>query len=161
MIKNVNVIASENVGVFFDDKLTQKANKLKLSSMDLGLKPATGEVDEETEIPSTITDQGTSEGYYATVYVKSQANFKVVVKNINIDSSNDQNLVFNERKNIFISIKDVKNSTNSLEKNEIELAKFLDSTKTEKLVFLIWLSEFASDELEGSKISFDIEFIEI
>jgi hypothetical protein len=42
--------------------------------------------------------------------------------------------------------------------NEIELSRFLDSSKIEKITFLIWLGAFASDELEGAKISFDIEF---
>lgn len=158
LVSAVNVIASDGVGVFYDEKLTQKADKLKLSSMDLGLKPATGEVDSETQIPSTITDQGTSEGYYATVFVKSQVNFGVVIKNIVIESSHDANIILEERKNIFVSIKDVKDSTKSLEENEVELSRFLDSSKTEKITFLIWLGAFASDELEGAKISFDIEF---
>lgn len=161
LVSAVNVIATEGVGVFYDEKLTQKADKLKLSSMELGLKPATGEVDSETQIPSTITDQGTSEGYYATVFVKSQVNFGVVIKNIVIESSHDANIILEERKNIFVSIKDVKDSTKSLEENEIELSRFLDSSKIEKITFLIWLGAFASDELEGAKISFDIEFCAI
>ena len=159
LVESVNIVASDNIGVYYDEELTQIASKLKLSSMELGLKPATGDVDAETLIPSTITDQGTSEGYYATVYVNSQVNFKIVVTNINIKSSHDENVILDERKNIFISIKDVKNSTKSIEENEVELARFLDSSKTEKITFLIWLGEFASDELEGANISFDIEFV--
>ena len=47
---NENMI---HYGVFEDDKLTSKIDKLKLSEMKLGLKPATGEIDAETKIPST------------------------------------------------------------------------------------------------------------
>jgi len=127
--------------------------------MDVGLKPATGEVDGETKIPSTITDEGTSEGYYSTVYVDASAGFKVVVKDINIDSKHDTLLVKEERKNIFVAIKDVKGSAKSLENDEVELAQFSNTQELDKITFFVWLSSFATDELEGAKISFTIEFV--
>ena len=161
LVETVGLKTTENISVFHDEKLTQKATALKLSNMDIGLKPATGEVDAETQVPSTITDQGTSEGYYATVFVRADVDFKVVVNNIKIETSHDENIIKEERKNIFVSIKDVKNSTKSLEKDEIEISKYIDSEKIEKITFYIWLGAFSTDELEGSKISFVVEFVEI
>lgn len=161
LIEKVGVKSDEAISVFYDKEFSKHAKELKLSNMDTGLKPATGDVDSETKIPSTINDEGTSEGYYATVYVKTESDFKVIVKNIVIDSDHDELLVKEERKNIFVSIKDVKNSTKSLEKDEVELASFLNSEKPERLTFFIWLGSLASDELEGAKIVFDIEFIVI
>jgi hypothetical protein len=129
--------------------------------MDLGLKPATGEIDAESKVPSTITDKGTSEGYYASVYLDARVAFRVIVKNIKIDSTHDEIMVKEERKNIFVAIKDVKNSAKSLENDEIEIASFSNVETLEKLTFYIWLSSFATDELEGAKISFTLEFVAI
>lgn len=161
LISDVYLSADSGIVLAYNKDLTDSADKLKLSKMDVGLKPATGDVDADTQIPSTITDEGTSEGYYATIYVKSDANFKVVVKDIKIQSKKDELLVKEERKNIFVSIKDIKNSTNSLEKDNIELALFENSNKTEKLTFYIWLSAFSGEDLEGAKIAFNIQFIKV
>ena len=156
--KDIKIVASSGIEIFDDDKLSEKIDKLKLSDMKLGLKPATGEVDAETEIPSTITDEGTSEGYYETVYVKSASAFKVVVTNIKIENEKDKEKAEGERENIFVAIKDKKDSTKSLEKNEVEIASFEGNEDGQKIVFLFWLGALSGDELVGSKISFDIEF---
>lgn len=157
-IQNIVLIKANGIEIFEDDKFQKPASKLKLSDMNLGLKPATGKVDNETMIPSTITDEGTSEGYYATVYVKTTSNFSVVVKNIKIETKHDKIAANEQRKNIFVAIKDVKNATKSLEKDEFELAKFENINGTQKLTFLIWLGSLSGEELEGSKISFSLEF---
>ncbi len=160
VIEKVGVIAS-TVEVFEDKELTKKCTALKLSDMELGLKPATGEVDRDTMVPSTITDEGTSEGYYAKVYVKSGTNFSIKVKNIKIDTKKNQTEANEERKNIYISIKDIKNSTKTLEKNEVEIASFESQDKTLELVFMIWLGALSGKELSGAKISFDLEFVSL
>ena len=103
LLESVKVVSVDGVGLFQDKAHKKVATELKLSNMDLGLKPATGEVDAETKVPSTITDKGTSEGYYSTVYVKCFGNFRISVNNIKIDSDHDEELVKEERKNIFIA----------------------------------------------------------
>lgn len=161
LVSAVGLISDQNIEIFYDEKLTKKAEKLKLSDMDIGLKPATGEIDEETQIPSTIDDKGTSEGYYATVFVKAQGNFRVQLSNIKIVSDHDEMLVKEERKNIFIAIKDLKNSVKTFENDGVEICRYSDVTETVKITFLIWLGSLASDELEGADISFDIKFVSI
>ncbi len=160
-ITKVGVAAASRIDVFDDKELQIKSSQLKLSNMDIGLKPATGELDSETQIPSSITDQGTSEGYYATVYVNTSINYKILVSDIEIKTKRDKIKANEERKNIFIAIKDVKNSTKSLEKDETELVRFSDVQTTQKLTFLIWLGSLADDVLIGSKISFNIQFLPV
>ena len=160
-ITKVGVVSASRIDVFEDKELQTKSSQLKLSNMDIGLKPATGELDSETQIPSSITDQGTSEGYYATVYVNTSINYKIVVSDIEIKTNRDKIKVNEERKNIFIAIKDVANSTKSLENDETELVKFSDVQTTQKLTFLIWLGSLADDVLIGSKISFVIQFLPV
>ena len=161
LVSAVGLVASENIKIYSDEKLTKELDKLKLSDMELGLKPATGELDAETQIPSTIDDKGTSEGYYSTVYVKSSGNFRITIHNIKIDSDHDEELIKEERKNIFIGIKDLKNSVKTLENDGVEICRYSDVSEPVKITFLIWLGSFATDELEGAKISFDIKFVAI
>jgi hypothetical protein len=70
-------------------------------------------------------------------------------------------LVKEERKNIFIGVKDVKNSVKSLENDGVEICRYSDFAEPVKITFLIWLGAFASEELEGAKISFDLNFVAI
>lgn len=160
LVEKVGVVC-EGVKVYGDEKLTREISKLKLSDMEIGLKPATGEIDVETQIPSTIDDKGTSEGYYSTVYVKASGNFRLSIHNIKIDSDHDAILIKEERKNIFVGIKDLKNSVKTLENEGVEICRYSDVKDVVKITFLIWLGSLASDELEGAKISFDIKFVAI
>ena len=160
-IKEIKLIASSNISIFSDKELKVQAKSLELSKQELGLKPATGELDSETEIPSTITDEGTTEGYYATVYIKSDIGVKIQLKDIDIKTKNSNNKAQQERKNIFVAIKDVAGSTVSLEKDVIEIASFNEACANKKIVFLIWLGALAGDGLEGAKVSFNIEFLAV
>lgn len=160
-VKEVSVMFADGIGVYQNKELSEPVSTLKLSDMKIGLKPATGEVDAETMIPSTITNQGTSEGYYAKVFVKTNINYKIIMKNIVIESKKDEHDVKEERKNLFISIKDVTNSTKTLEEEETEIVTFSDVSETQELIFLIWMGGLANEALEGSKISFALDFVAV
>ena len=161
LVSAVGLVSEGDIKFYKDEKLTKEVKGLKLSDMELGLKPATGKVDAETQIPSTIDDRGTSEGYYSTIYVKTTGNFRITLANIKIETDHDELVVKEERKNIFVGIQDVKNSVKTLENDGVEVCRFSDVSEPVKLTFLIWLGSFASDELEGAKISFDIKFVKI
>ena len=161
IIEKVSLAGSEKVQIYEDKELKKQAKELKLSDMELGLKPATGELDSETEIPSTIDNQGTSEGYYATVHVKASSSFKIVVKNVVIETKKDQIAADTQKKNIFISIMGYKNTTKSLENDETELAKFTNVNEPIELTFLLWLGSLATDDLEGAKINLTLDFVQI
>ncbi len=163
MIKfeEIKVIASSGIDIFEDKDYGKKIEKLKLSKMELGLKPATGELDAETKIPSTVTDDGTSEGYYEKLYVKANSAYKILIKNITIENKKDKSAANKERENIFVAIKDVKNSTKSLEKDIVEISSISEGFEQKELVFMFWLSSFSGKELVGSKINFDIEFVKM
>lgn len=160
-IENISIVAASGISVFNDAEKKNSAIILELSDMETGIRPATGKLDKETQIPSTINDEGTSEGYYASVYVETKINYKIILKNIKIESKQDELEVKEERKNIFISIKDVENATKSLEEDEITLASFSNVNEIQKHTFLIWIGSLAGDSLHGSKISFELEFAAI
>ena len=160
-VKSVAIQVGQGVEVFEDEMLTRKVTKLKLSELEFGLKPVTGEIDAVTNVPSTITCEGSTEGYYSSVYVKSSVDFKIVVKDIRVESEKNALDVKEERKNIFISIKDVGNTTKSLENDEVEIVVFRDNMETQKLTFLIWLDALAGEDLEGAQISFVLDFVAV
>lgn len=156
--EEIKIVATSGIDVFDDKDYTHNVTKLKLSDMELGLKPATGELDEETEIPSTITDEGTSEGYYETVYVKANGAYQIVINNISIENKKDKQKANGERENIFVAIKDVKDSTKSLENDEVVISTINENFEQRELVFLFWLGSLSGEELVGSTINFNIEF---
>ncbi len=160
-VENLKIVSASGIGVFKDEGKSQATENLELSNMKTGIRPATGKIDKDTQIPSTITDANTSEGYYASVFVETQTNYKIVIKNIQIESSQDALEVKDERKNVFVSLKDVENTTKSLENDEIELVKFEDVSEPQKLTFLIWLGASAGDALHGARISFEIHFVAV
>ena len=166
-IKKIQPIADkvlaleESVSKLTDKELKNKASELKLSNIDLGLKPATGKIDNEKQIPSTITDEETSEGCFACIYVPAGTNFKVTIKNIVIETESNINKASEDRKNVFVALKDITNSVKTLEEDEIELAKFENVNETTKITVLIWLGSLAKDNLVGSTISFTLSFDKI
>ena len=156
--EEIRLVCASGISIFEDEEYTKQVSKLKLSDMELGLKPATGELDEETKIPSTITDQGTSEGYYETIYVKSSVPYRIIINNIKIENKKDVEKANGERENIFIAIKDFDNTTKSLESEEIVVADISENYEIREFTFLFWLGSLSGEELVGSIITFNIEF---
>ena len=161
LVKAVKLKTSNGINIFGNQEQSKQIQNLKLSNMDTGLKPVTGDIDAETQIPTTIDDRGTSEGYYSTVYVTSNSGFKILIDEINIKSSHSAELIEKEKKNIFVGILDINGSVKTFESNGAELARFNDAVNAQKITFLIWLGSLASDELEGADIYFTLNFVSI
>lgn len=160
-ISSIAVSSASGIEVFEDEKMTKKVTNLKLSEQLLGIKPATGELDAETQIPTTVSSENTTEGYYSSIWVKSRINYKIVISNIKVKTEQNQLEAEAERKNIFVAIEDISNSTKSLEDDNIQLVIMEDNEEPQKLTFLFWLSGLAGESLEGAKISFTLEFLAI
>lgn len=154
-------IETHGVAVYQDKDKNEEAKELNLSNMEVGIRPATGKLDKETQIPSTISADDTSEGYFASVYVDFGIDYKIVLKNIKIENDKHELDKKEQRKNIFIAIENINNTTKSLEEDEITIVTFKDVESMQKLTFLIWLGSFADDDLKGSKISFVIDFVAV
>lgn len=160
-VKSVKLVLANGIEAFNDKELTEKTTELKLSKMELGLKPATGELDAETKIPSTVSDQGTSEGYYSKVFVKTNSDFKVYVEDVKIESKKYADKVDAERENVFVAIKDVDGAVKNIKEDKTELASFSNVEGSKELVFYIWLDALAGEELEGATISFSLNFVSV
>ena len=157
-VTDPKIILGDNIQVFSSEG-DKVIDKLDLSQMKLGLKPATGEEDSVTNIPTTVTDKQGSEGQYAKFKLYAPSGARVYISNIKIENSKESaEDVENERENIMVAIKEIEDSAKSLVGNKIELGQAVASDERISYTFLIWLSGKVSDKLESSKISFDISF---
>lgn len=160
-VNNPRVVLAQNMQIFSSDG-DKVIEKLELSKMKLGLKPATGEEDAVTSIPTTVTDKNGSEGQYAKFKLYAPSGAKIFITNIVIENVNEkQETITKERENIKVAIKEISNSTKSLVGEKIELGQAEASDERLPYTFMIWLSGKVSDKLESSTISFDISFEEL
>lgn len=141
-------------GILVRDAEGQQIQTLKLSTSKVGLKPVTGEEDDVFSIPITVTDTQGSEGLYGKFYVESNINWKLVLTDIRID---DENASL-ERKHIKVGLKNVKDSSQTLENDDIIIATEEASLQTKEYTFYVWLHPSAGDELIGKTISFKLNF---
>ena len=156
-VQNPKVVLAENMAIF-DAQGDKTIEEIKLSTIKLGLKPATGEEDSVSNIPSTVTDKQGSEGVYSKFKFYAPEGAKVVIRDIKIESKNDREKVEEERKNICVAIKEIKDSSVNLEQDEVVLGNLLVSDERQEYTFLVWLCGKTGDDLEGSTISFTLYF---
>ena len=156
-VKDPKVFVSEGMSIFNQDG-DKTIEKLELSTMKLGLKPATGEEDATNNIPTTVTDKQGSEGVYAKFKLYTPDGAKVVIRNINIDSNNDKQKVEKERENICVAIKELENSKVDLVQESVTLGSILASNERLEYTLIVWLCGKTGEDLEGATISFDLVF---
>lgn len=155
-IENPKIITVQGISVF--DEENKKISVIKLNDMKLGLKPATGEEDSESEIPSTVTSSMGTEGYYAKFKVTSENEFQIFIENIKIETRQNKNKVQKERENIKVALEGIKNTTTNLVNSEVLLYSNSGGCDKKEFTLLIWLTAKAGDDLKGAKISFDVIF---
>lgn len=157
MIKVENPVFNVGEGIsVYNENGEKTIEVLELSKMKLGLKPATGEEDSVTNIPTTVTDKQGSEGQYGKFKLYAPSGATISITNIQIESQEREEDIKEERKNIMVSIKELDDSTASLEEETVILGSTEANEDRHLLTFFVWLSGKTSDKLEASKISFDI-----
>ena len=159
-VENPKIFKSENI-IVYEEKGEDTIEEIKLSKMKLGLKPATGEEDSKTNIPSTIVDKQGSEGHYAKIMVMAPEGCKIIISDIVISSKNKEEKIKEERKNIMVAIKEIESSTKSLSLDQVQLGTLSPSNENVSLTFYVWLSGKASDILESSTIKFKVNFLDL
>ena len=160
VVKDPVVIVSDGVLVSAqDDENDTQIAYLKFSDMNLGLKPVTGKVDQQTNIPSTVTDKNGTEGLYSAIKITAPVGLSIKLTNIKIESDQEYEKLEIERKNMWIALKDVKNSANNLQQNEVVLYTSQNQLDQTEFVVLFWLDSNVGKTLKGAKISFEMHFV--
>ena len=157
-VENPKVVKAQNIEVFSSDG-DKVVEKLELSKMKLGLKPATGEEDAVTSIPTTVTDKQGSEGQYAKFKLFAPSGASIYITNVVIENKKEKaDVIAAERENIKVAIKEIDKSSKSLAEEKVFLGSVEANEERMEYTFLIWLSGKVSDKLESSTISFNISF---
>lgn len=158
VVKNPTLIVSAGISVYkSDDQTKTQITQLEFNSMSLGLKPVTGEADEKTNIPSTVTEKKGTEGLYAELKVSASTAFTIKVANLKIESNQDEEKVQKEHKNLWVALKDVEDSAKNLENGEAVLLSENQAVQDKEYIFYFWLSGDGK-ALKGARISFDVQF---
>ena len=155
IVLDPEIVKSEGVKVLSINDT--EIDYLDFSEVKLGLKPVTGDLYVVTKIPVTVTDQNGSEGIYAKFKVDSSIKRTLKITNISI-TGNDKLDIQKERKNIWVSVKEINDSTKNFEDNEIILGE-ISNNKEKEYTLLFWLSSVASEEFKETTISFKVEII--
>lgn len=156
-VENPKVVFSSDI-VVYDEGGEKTIEEINLSKMKLGLKPATGDEDSETNIPTTISDKQGSEGHYGKVMVYAPSGVKIVVTDIIIESEESKEKIKEERKNLMLAVKEIDESATNLYEDRIEVGSLTPNQDKKVLTFYVWLSAKATDILEASTISFKVNF---
>lgn len=158
VVKNPEVVAAQLVKIFAsDDEEKTQISQLLFNEMGLGLKPVTGEADEQTNIPSTVTEKNGTEGLYAQIKVTAPKNLQISVTNLKIEGVEDDKDAQKQRKNMWVALKDVQDSAKTLEEDSVVLTKFSEALDEKELIFYFWLSGDGK-ALKGATISFVVNF---
>ncbi|MBO4569825.1 MAG: hypothetical protein J5689_01215 [Clostridia bacterium] len=155
VVGDPKIVLEEGINVTNDKNET--INSLKLSTSKLGLKPVTGEDDPDYEIPTTVTDQKGSEGLYSTFYLTSQTKWALYVTDIKVEGAEN---VSDEREHIKVGLKDVLNSSQTLEGDKVKIASGNAISEPLEMTFYVWLHSLSGEALVGANISFTLSFEE-
>ncbi len=156
-VENPKFVLAEGISIFSSEG-DKSLSSLELSTMKLGLKPATGEEDVETSIPATVTDKQGSEGQYAKFKLYAPNGAQIFITNIVIESDKSQEEINSERENIMVAIKQLSQSTASLQEDRVLLGATEPTDERQEMTFFVWLSSKAGESLQASTISFEISF---
>lgn len=133
----------------------QKGGKLSLKvySPKVGTKPVSGELDTQTDIPYTVSDQVGSEGAYAKFGIVTDKQYRIVLTDVDGVPERDLD-------NVKFSF--TKNEKKAFSANDIGETVFSKNGngKKETLTILVWLDRHVSKKIVGSKISFVFSIFE-
>lgn len=143
-VKSIRVEAED--GIFVMDEKGNAINELKVKSSKVGVRPATGEEDSSTHIPSTINDSVGTEGAYATFKIKSDKSYKIVLLDCKLTEGEDDNL-----ENVRIAIMDKKSE--SIKGNELGAVLTVDEAyEPKETVVVVWLDADTTKSIASSDI---------
>lgn len=126
---------------------------LKVYSPKVGAKPVSGELDTQTDIPYTVSDQVGSEGAYAKFKIKTDKEYKVVLNSVSGIPQEDLD-------NVKISLRgSEKKAFAAKDIGQTVLVKKGDS-KDQTLTVLVWLDQHVSKKIVGGKISLEFTVLE-
>lgn len=152
-VKSIEIFAKDNTSV--TNESGESITELKVISSGLGVRPATGEEDNTTQVPSTINDNIGSEGAYATCFINTTTNWCIKLVSCSLTAGEDENL-----DNIRIAVLDKKSK--AIKGSEVGacLTK-RESVQNLEVTIVVWLDADAKKSIASADIKIQLEVVNI
>lgn len=149
VVESVKIYASDGIRVVGKDG--KAITNLDIKSSSVGVRPATGEEDSSTSIPTTVNDSVGTEGAYAWFSLTSPSAYKICLKSCWFENGYEDNI-----ENVRIAIMEKENKP----VNGSNIGSVLatgEAVTDEEVVVVIWLDKDTTKTIAGSKIKIEIE----
>lgn len=147
-VEAIEIVATG--GIQITDKDGNNITKLDVKSAAVGVRPATGEQDPETSIPTTVNDAVGTEGAYACFKVISTTPYEIILNKCVFENGYKENL-----RNIRIGIMGKKNEPINGNDEGAVLVKE-ECADGKEVVVVVWLDSDTTKSIAGAKIKIEL-----
>lgn len=140
-------------GIVVADKKDKQISSLKICSSEMGVRPATGEQNRDTNIPSTVNNSIGTEGAYGVFFLTTESAYEIRLKSVSVTNGLENN-----EDNIYVGVMDDDSEAINFEKMGSVLYKGDKATKKE-IVIVSWLDGDVSKSIVGADIFIEIEIV--
>ena len=159
-VSRERVVVSEIMIVYNDGvKVTNKDGEsiglLDVKSSAVGVRPATGDEDTETNIPTTVNDAVGTEGAYASFFLTCDTKWEIRLVSCSLTNGTEENL-----DNVRVAIMEEQNEPVCGEDVGSVLARG-EQVNNKEYVIVVWLDQETTLSIKGSKISVVVEIVQI
>lgn len=150
-VSSIKIISAD--GIRITDKDGVVISDLEVKSSEVGVRPATGEEDSATSIPTTVNDGVGTEGAYACFKLSSDSNWEIRLVSVDLSCGEEENL-----ENVRVAIMEEENKPVSGKDVGFVLAKG-EVVNEKEIVVVVWLDKDTTKSIKGAQISVEIEVI--
>ena len=150
-VERISIFAQDGIVVVNNEG--QIVTDLEVKSASVGVRPATGEQDPSTSIPTTVNDAVGTEGAYACFKITSSKPYKIVLKSCSFENGYEENL-----RNVRLGIMEQKNEPVGGNNVGAVLTKG-ESAREKEMVIVVWLDSDTKKSIAGSKIKIELEAV--
>ena len=142
-------------GVKVKNKDGKEISDLEVKSSAVGVRPATGDEDTETNIPTTVNDAVGTEGAYANFFLTSNSPWEIRLLSCSLTNGMEENL-----DNVRVAIMEEKNDPVSGKDIGATLAHG-EAVNNKEYVLVVWLDQETTKSIKGSKIMVQVQVVQI
>ena len=150
-VSSIAILANDGIRVLDEDG--NPIVNLKVKSSSVGVRPATGEEDSETSIPTTVNDAVGTEGAYAYFYLSSESDWEILLMSCNLTAGANENLT-----NVRVGIMDETGEPHSGKDIGSVLARG-ESVDSKCVVVVVWLDQDTTKTIAGAEISLQLKVV--
>ena len=148
-----SIVVKADTGISITDKDGKQLESLKINSSSIGVRPATGEEDNKTQVPSTINDNIGTEGAYALFYISTDRPWCIVLNSCSLTAGEDENL-----DNVRMALLDKKSEAVKGD----EIGKTLgcgEGCQDKEITVAVWLDADAKKSIASADIHIELGVI--